>query len=82
MGEAEVEKVKRYLEKGRADGRGGAEGGLVKGLSSRFFEVFVMQGIRLLLVEPGRVICSLKVPPRLLVWNNCLVLPRSTPIDS
>ena len=58
------EGARRYLEKvaiGDGDGKEGPA------LPPRFFDRFVMQGLRLDLVEPGRIVCSIKVPPRLLV---------------
>ncbi|OWM69446.1 acyl-coenzyme A thioesterase 13-like [Punica granatum] len=72
MEEEAAEKLRRYLEKGEADGLGGRVGELTKGLPDRFFESFVLQGLRLRLLEPGRVVCSLKVPPRLLNAGNSL----------
>lgn len=73
MEEQEIEKVKRYLEKGRGDGHGGSHDGLIEGLPNIFMEVFIVQGIRLHLIEPGRIICSLKVPPRLLVCHPAYI---------
>lgn len=58
----ELESVKRYLEK-----QGGPYESSVDSLPERFFEPFVIQGIKVDAVEPGRVLCSLNVPPRLLV---------------
>jgi hypothetical protein len=58
----ELEAVKRYLEKG-----GNKNASTIDGLPLRFFERFTMQGLRLDLIEPGRLICSFKVPSRLLV---------------
>lgn len=60
----EAEAVKRYLEKG-----GGENATTIDGLPLRFFERFAMQGLRVDLIEPGRLICSLKVPTRLLVGS-------------
>uniref|UniRef100_A0A2P2IYH6 Uncharacterized protein n=1 Tax=Rhizophora mucronata TaxID=61149 RepID=A0A2P2IYH6_RHIMU len=42
----------------------------------RFFESFVMEGLRVHLIESGRLVCSIKVPQRLLVracFNNPLL---------
>ncbi|GLT48969.1 hypothetical protein SLA2020_225560 [Shorea laevis] len=58
------ESVKRYLEKG--GGENDKNAASIDGMPSRFFERFIMQGLRTDLIEPGRVICSMKVPPRLL----------------
>lgn len=33
----------------------------------RFFEPMIMSGLKVDLIERGRVLCSMKVPPRLLV---------------
>ncbi|XP_040999014.1 acyl-coenzyme A thioesterase 13 [Juglans microcarpa x Juglans regia] len=63
----EVEAVKRYLEKG-----GEENAATIDGLPLRFFERFTMQGLRVDLIEPGRLICSLKVPTRLLNSGNFL----------
>ncbi|KAL3528183.1 hypothetical protein ACH5RR_012839 [Cinchona calisaya] len=37
----------------------------INSLPHRFFEPFIMQGIKLDVLEPGRILCSLTVPPRL-----------------
>ncbi|GKV49540.1 hypothetical protein SLE2022_288840 [Rubroshorea leprosula] len=58
------ESVKRYLEKG--GGENDKNAASIDGMPLRFFERFIMQGLRTDLIEPGRVICSMKVPPRLL----------------
>ncbi|XP_062158255.1 uncharacterized protein LOC133865795 isoform X2 [Alnus glutinosa] len=63
----ELEAVKRYLEKG-----GNKNASTIDGLPLRFFERFTMQGLRLDLIEPGRLICSFKVPSRLLNTGNFL----------
>lgn len=59
----ELEAVKRYLEKG------GETASTVNGLPPRFLEPLVMSDLRVDLIEPGRVICSMKIPPRLLVQS-------------
>ncbi|OAY34144.1 acyl-coenzyme A thioesterase 13 [Manihot esculenta] len=64
----DLESVKRYLEKGEDD----KNRSTVEGLPLRYFERFVMQGIHVDLIEPGRLVCSMKVPPRLLNAGNFL----------
>ena len=66
----DLELVRKYLEK---DIEGGQNATTIDGLPNRFFEPFVMQGLRVDLVEPGRVICSMNVPPRLLVPSLSLM---------
>ncbi|BFG28333.1 hypothetical protein CerSpe_146060 [Prunus speciosa] len=59
-----MESVKKFLEK---------EGEMaitMDGLPERFFEPFIMKGIQVDLLEPGRIVCSFKVPPRLLNGGN------------
>ncbi|CAI0430912.1 unnamed protein product [Linum tenue] len=69
----DLESVKRYLEKGSGlledDDKNRSA---IDGIPNRFFERFIMQGLHVDLVEPGRVICSMKVPPRLLNAGNFL----------
>lgn len=63
----DLEKVKKYLE------RAGDENDDVEFsktaflLPPRFFELFVSHNIHVDLIEPTRVVCSFKVPSRLLV---------------
>lgn len=64
----ELESVKRYLEKGGGDDDKNKS--TMEEMPTKFFERFIMQGLRVDLSEPGRVICSMKVPPRLLVSGN------------
>ena len=61
----ELEAVRKYLEKG--GGEDDKNASIINGLPLRFFESFTMQGLRVDLIEPGRLICSFKVPQRLLV---------------
>lgn len=68
----DLESVKRYLEKGEDD----KNRSTVEGLPLRYFERFVMQGIHVDLIEPGRLVCSMKVPPRLLVLHYVYPLPN------
>ncbi|PNX58017.1 acyl-coenzyme A thioesterase 13-like protein, partial [Trifolium pratense] len=62
----ELESVKRYLEKG------GETASTVNELPLRFIEPIIMGSLRVDLIEPGRVICSMKIPPRLLNSGNSL----------
>ncbi|KAM7513919.1 hypothetical protein LguiA_003502 [Lonicera macranthoides] len=57
----DLEGVKRYLEKNRVE-----NASTIDSMPLRFFETFILQGLHVDLVEPGRVICSMKVPSRLL----------------
>ncbi|XP_038901328.1 putative esterase F42H10.6 [Benincasa hispida] len=41
-------------------------------LPFRFFQFFVLAALRIDLIQPGRILCSLKVPDRLLNENNSL----------
>ncbi|KAL0535783.1 hypothetical protein IC582_024708 [Cucumis melo] len=41
-------------------------------LPFKFFQFFVMTALRIDLLQPGRVLCSLKVPARLLNDNNSM----------
>lgn len=62
FGEKMEDQVRRYLEKAAA-GDGDEK------LPPKLFESLVVSGLRVDLVEPGRVICSMNVPPRLLVTS-------------
>ena len=53
--------VKRYLEKGIETAS------VVDGMPWKFLEPLFMNGFQVDLIEPGRVVCSMKMPPRLLV---------------
>lgn len=64
----ELESVKRYLEKGGGDDDKNKS--TMEEMPSKFFERFIMQGLRVDLIEPGRIICSMDVPPRLLVRGS------------
>ncbi|KAL3528115.1 hypothetical protein ACH5RR_012771 [Cinchona calisaya] len=57
----DLESVKRLLQK-----EGGAYETTVDSLPQRFFEPFVCHGLKVDLIEKGRIICSFTVPPRLL----------------
>ncbi|WJX40996.1 hypothetical protein P8452_28416 [Trifolium repens] len=61
-----LESVKRYLEnKGKAST-------VDDEFPSKFLEPLVLDGQRLQLIEPGRVVFSMKIPPRLLNSGNYL----------
>ncbi|KAK2982563.1 hypothetical protein RJ640_028730 [Escallonia rubra] len=63
----DLESVKRYLEKDEA-----GNGATVDSIPYKFFEPFIVQGITVDVVEPGRVVCTMKVPDRLLNTGNFL----------
>ncbi|KAK9292729.1 hypothetical protein L1049_020708 [Liquidambar formosana] len=63
----DLESVKRFLEKGRKENQS-----VVDSMPLKFFDPFIMQGLHVDLIEPGRIICSMKVPPRLLNSGNFL----------
>ena len=58
----DFESVKNYLEKTTS----GASPNHLDSLPFRFFEPIIMSGLKVDLIERGRVLCSMKVPPRLL----------------
>ncbi|KAA8531263.1 hypothetical protein F0562_005978 [Nyssa sinensis] len=63
----DLESVKRYLEKGVDE-----NASKIDAIPNRFIEPFVVQGLHVDLIEPGRVVCSMKVPQRLLNTGNFL----------
>lgn len=63
----DLESVKKALEKG-----GGEYDPLVDELPPRFFEPFICYGIKVVLLERGRLIATFKVPPRLVNSGNFL----------
>ncbi|XP_014490475.1 acyl-coenzyme A thioesterase 13 [Vigna radiata var. radiata] len=62
----ELEAVKRYLEKGVGSSSE------VDGLPPRFLEPLIMNSLKVDLIEPGRILCSMKIPQRLLNAGNTL----------
>lgn len=73
----EMEAARLYLEKAGGGGEeddGGSFPPKTMAGRSRFFESFVMKGLHFDLIEPGRILCSLRVPPRLLVRYHCRLL--------
>ncbi|XP_010547868.1 PREDICTED: acyl-coenzyme A thioesterase 13 [Tarenaya hassleriana] len=67
----DIETVKRYLE-GKAGDEGDDSSGSKNTMPDRFFERFFAGCLKIELIERGRVICSMKVPPRLLNSGNFL----------
>lgn len=63
----DLESVKRNLEK-----REGETTSTVNGLPLGFLQPLIMSSLRVDLIEPGRVICSMNIPPRLLNSGNSL----------
>ncbi|XP_055812646.1 uncharacterized protein LOC129882398 [Solanum dulcamara] len=63
----DIESLKKFLEKG-----GGNYESSVDSMPSKFLEPFVSHGMNLDLVEPGRILCSFKVPNRLVNAGNFL----------
>ncbi|XP_047310519.1 acyl-coenzyme A thioesterase 13-like [Impatiens glandulifera] len=63
-----LDSVKKYLQQ---DGNR-LSGDVIDGMPPKFIEPFIMQGLHLDLVEAGRIVCSMKVPPRLLNTGNFL----------
>ncbi|KAI4343521.1 hypothetical protein L6164_010860 [Bauhinia variegata] len=61
-----LKSAKRFLEKE------GQTASLVDRLPSKFLEPLILNGFRVDLIEPGRVVCSLKIPTRLLNSGNSL----------
>ncbi|MBA0769100.1 hypothetical protein Gotri_017865 [Gossypium trilobum] len=68
----DLETVKKYLEKGVGADGDDKNASTINGMPSRFFENFIMQGLHVDQIEKGRVLCSMKVPPRLLNAGNFL----------
>ncbi|XP_021734738.1 putative esterase C31F10.02 isoform X2 [Chenopodium quinoa] len=64
----EFETIKNYLEKpGKKD-----EPTEIHKLPLRFFDAFIVHGLRIDQIEHGRVLCSFNVPQRLLNTANTL----------
>ncbi|KAL5728932.1 hypothetical protein ACHQM5_001954 [Ranunculus cassubicifolius] len=57
----DLEVVKRFLE-GKKDSNSSS----IESIPQKIFDPFIMQRVKVDLIEPGRVLCSMKVPPRLL----------------
>ncbi|KNA03064.1 hypothetical protein SOVF_212720 [Spinacia oleracea] len=67
----DFETIKNYLEKLEKSGEED-ESSKIHKLPLRFFDPFIIHGLRVDLIEPGRVLCSINVPPRLLNTANTL----------
>ncbi|CAA7015346.1 unnamed protein product [Microthlaspi erraticum] len=65
----DLESVKRYLE---GEGSENEKESKVGKLPPRFLERFITKGLKVDLIEPGRIVCSMKVPPHLLNAGNFL----------
>ncbi|CDP18339.1 unnamed protein product [Coffea canephora] len=63
----DFESVKRLLEK-----EGGPYESTVDSMPQRYFEPFVVQGLKVDLIERGRIVCSMVVPSRLLNTGTSL----------
>ncbi|CAH1436248.1 unnamed protein product [Lactuca virosa] len=64
----DFELVKSFLEKSSS----GVSSEDIDSMPFRFFEPMIMSGLKVDLIERGRVLCSMKVPPRLLNVGNSL----------
>ncbi|GAB4835472.1 hypothetical protein Ancab_000381 [Ancistrocladus abbreviatus] len=64
----EFETIRKFLEKQGSEN----EPTKIHALPLRFFDPFIVHGLRTDLIEPGRIVCSFKVPPRLLNTGNTL----------
>ncbi|OAY82252.1 acyl-coenzyme A thioesterase 13-like [Ananas comosus] len=65
----ELDAVKRSLEAAAAETLPTPS---LSSLPSRFYDAFVLRGLRVDAAERGRLLCSLSVPPRLLNTGNFL----------
>ncbi|XP_078433968.1 thioesterase superfamily protein [Wolffia australiana] len=61
--------IKAYIEKGGEEVL--SKVGL-DALPEKFYDSFIISGVRIERIEPGRVLCSMKVPPRLVNEFNTL----------
>ncbi|XP_057421709.1 uncharacterized protein LOC130715606 [Lotus japonicus] len=61
-----LDSVKKFLEKK------GETASMVDGLPPKFLEPLTLSSLHVDLIEPGRVVCSMKIPPRLLNGGNSL----------
>lgn len=60
--------IKKYLEKEPRED----EVTKIHELPFKFFDPFIMEGLNFDVIEPGRIVASFKVPPRLLNTANTL----------
>ncbi|KAI4984380.1 hypothetical protein ZWY2020_005544 [Hordeum vulgare] len=71
---AALEKARQLLEEAAAESLPAEQ---VDALPSGFYDAFVLCGIRVHAVEPGRLLCHFTVPARLLVSPPPSFLPTS-----
>ncbi|KAK2391299.1 acyl-coenzyme A thioesterase [Trifolium repens] len=71
MGKTEFELVKRYLEKNKGEEESESTVDDEE-LPRAFLEHLILRGLRLHLIQPGRVLFSMNIPPRLLNSGNYL----------
>ncbi|XP_074307858.1 uncharacterized protein LOC141642814 [Silene latifolia] len=64
----EFESIKKYLEKQGKE----VEATKIDKLPYKLFDPFIVHGLQVTLIEPGRILCTFKVPPRLLNTANTL----------
>ncbi|KAI3798036.1 hypothetical protein L1987_33302 [Smallanthus sonchifolius] len=64
----DIESVRNYLEKTSSAALSNDTDSIPSGL----FEPIIMSGLKVDLIERGRVLCSMKLPPRLLNVDNSL----------
>ncbi|GAU36742.1 hypothetical protein TSUD_318410 [Trifolium subterraneum] len=72
MGKTEFESVKRHLEKKKRDSESESTVDDEEELPRAFLEHLILRGLRLHLIQPGRVLFSMNIPPRLLNSGNYL----------
>ncbi|XP_074270360.1 uncharacterized protein LOC141594048 [Silene latifolia] len=64
----EFESIKKYIEKqGKED-----EATKIDKLPYKLFDPFIAHGLQATVIEPGRILCTFKVPPRLVNTANTL----------
>lgn len=66
----ELEAVKRSLEEAAVEI---VDTQTLDSLPAKFYDAFILQGIRVDRIDPGRLLCSFTVPPRLLVNPKSLL---------
>ncbi|XP_047317044.1 acyl-coenzyme A thioesterase 13-like [Impatiens glandulifera] len=65
-----LDSVKNYLQQEEEGNRLSTD--VIDGMPPKFIQPLIMQGLHLDLVEVGRIVCSMKVPSRLLNTENFL----------
>ncbi|PNX56529.1 acyl-coenzyme A thioesterase, partial [Trifolium pratense] len=78
MGKIEFESVKRYLvkNKGESESESTVDD---EELPRGFLDHLILRGLCLHLIEPGRVLFSMNIPPRLLRESNLRPQEEHTP---